>query len=368
MSEKFDTIVIGAGQAGLSAGYRLGRAGETVRHRGRRRAGWRRSWLNRWDSLRLFTPSIRCSLPGMPWAGRYRFPTRTRCSTTSSGTSRQFELQVRLGVKVDGLFEKAGIPGHRGRRGLRRRPRDPRDRRTPGPQTPGFAGDLSEDIVQLALGGLPEPGTAPTRHRRAGGRRQQRCRARDGPRADPRGAGSGRTDRRRDPHRHLRGWQGRLMFPVIWWVWEHVLTERGRPGRKVQAEKITGEGRGVIRQKEKDIRGAGVRRTSRITASVDGRPRTRTARSSTSERGVVHRVQEEGLRVDRAARPRLVRPARRPRAVPWSASPVFRPGPGVPVHVELAHRRRVGKDAAYVVEQLDREPAAAEAPQPAVES
>ena len=81
----------------------------------------------------------------------------------------------------------------------------------------------------------------------------------------------------------IRGWQGRLMFPVLWWVWEHILTERTRPGRKVQAEAVQGQADPWIRQKEKDIRQAGVERTSRITGSRR-RParRTRTARCSTS--------------------------------------------------------------------------------------
>ena len=62
------------------------------------------------------------------------------------------------------------------------------------------------------------------------------------------------------------------MFPVIWWVWEHILTERTKPGRKVQAEMVQGHGDPWIRQKEKDIKVAGVERTSRITGIVDGRP------------------------------------------------------------------------------------------------
>jgi putative flavoprotein involved in K+ transport len=64
------------------------------------------------------------------------------------------------------------------------------------------------------------------------------------------------------------------MFPVIWWVWEHVLTERSKPGRKVQAEAVHGKADPWIRQKEKDIQQAGVERRSRITGTVDGRPRT----------------------------------------------------------------------------------------------
>ena len=58
MSERFDTIVIGAGQAGLSAGYHLAKRGKpfVILDAADRVGG---SWLNRWDSLTLFTPSIR---------------------------------------------------------------------------------------------------------------------------------------------------------------------------------------------------------------------------------------------------------------------------------------------------------------------
>jgi len=68
--------------------------------------------------------------------------------------------------------------------------------------------------------------------------------------------------------------QGRIVFPVIWWVWEHVLTEDRKPGRKVQAEALEGHGEPLIRQKEKDIVAAGIERVPRITGVVDGRPQT----------------------------------------------------------------------------------------------
>jgi putative flavoprotein involved in K+ transport len=68
--------------------------------------------------------------------------------------------------------------------------------------------------------------------------------------------------------------QGRVAFPVIWWVWEHVLTEDRKPGRKVQAEALEGHGEPLIRQKEKDIVAAGIERVPRIAGVVDGRPQT----------------------------------------------------------------------------------------------
>src|SRR5437016_4684895 len=52
----FDTIVIGAGQAGLSVGYNLAKRGIpfTILDAHARVGD---AWRNRWDSLRLFTPA-----------------------------------------------------------------------------------------------------------------------------------------------------------------------------------------------------------------------------------------------------------------------------------------------------------------------
>ena len=65
----YDTIVIGAGQAGLASAYYLQRAGsQFLVLDGASQIG--ESWRRRWDSLRLFTPvrisdalSCRCSDP-----------------------------------------------------------------------------------------------------------------------------------------------------------------------------------------------------------------------------------------------------------------------------------------------------------------
>jgi putative flavoprotein involved in K+ transport len=61
--ETFDTVVIGAGQAGLVAGYHLRRARRSfvILDAGARVGD---SWRDRYDSLRLFTPSWAIRLPG----------------------------------------------------------------------------------------------------------------------------------------------------------------------------------------------------------------------------------------------------------------------------------------------------------------
>ena len=72
-TERIETVVIGAGQAGLSAGYQLRQEGRPfVIVDANERVGG--SWLNRYDSLKLFTPPWAVKLPG------WRYPTRPRQS------------------------------------------------------------------------------------------------------------------------------------------------------------------------------------------------------------------------------------------------------------------------------------------------
>jgi putative flavoprotein involved in K+ transport len=68
MSDSVDVLVIGAGQAGLAAGYWLGQHG--VDHLLVDRAdGFGASWRSRWDSLEMITPNWMNGLPGRPYPG-----------------------------------------------------------------------------------------------------------------------------------------------------------------------------------------------------------------------------------------------------------------------------------------------------------
>ena len=70
---RYDTIVIGGGQAGLAVGHHLAKRDiDFVILEGAPRLG--DSWRNRWDSLQLFTPARYSGLPGMP------FPDAPACS------------------------------------------------------------------------------------------------------------------------------------------------------------------------------------------------------------------------------------------------------------------------------------------------
>src|SRR5207249_4285573 len=76
MSDIYETIVIGAGQAGLATGYWLRQAGlRFVLLEADRQPGG--SWPRYYDSLTLFSPARYSGLPGLPFPGDpERYPAR----------------------------------------------------------------------------------------------------------------------------------------------------------------------------------------------------------------------------------------------------------------------------------------------------
>jgi putative flavoprotein involved in K+ transport len=67
MAESVNTIVIGAGQAGLSTSYFLKRQG--VEHLVLEKEALGASWRKRWDSFTLVTPNAMCNLPNFACNG-----------------------------------------------------------------------------------------------------------------------------------------------------------------------------------------------------------------------------------------------------------------------------------------------------------
>jgi len=100
---RFDVIVIGGGQAGLSVGYHLARRGlRFVILDGHARIG--DAWRNRWDSLRLFSPARYDGLDGMPFpAPPSSCPTKDEMADYLEAYAAHFELPVLTGVRVTRL-------------------------------------------------------------------------------------------------------------------------------------------------------------------------------------------------------------------------------------------------------------------------
>src|SRR5215472_11552816 len=91
-TKRSETIVIGAGQAGLAVGYHLAKRGlPFLILDANQRIG--DSWRNRWDSLRLFNPARYAGLPGLPFPARGdTFPTKQEMANYLESYARRFDL------------------------------------------------------------------------------------------------------------------------------------------------------------------------------------------------------------------------------------------------------------------------------------
>jgi putative flavoprotein involved in K+ transport len=96
----FDVLVIGAGQAGLAAGYHLRKRGLhfTILEAQDQPAG---SWPHYYDSLRLFSPARYSSLPRRPFPGDPdRYPTRVEVIDYLTGYAAALDLPIRTRTRV----------------------------------------------------------------------------------------------------------------------------------------------------------------------------------------------------------------------------------------------------------------------------
>ncbi|MDH4088898.1 MAG: NAD(P)/FAD-dependent oxidoreductase [Cyclobacteriaceae bacterium] len=99
----YETIIIGGGQAGLSVGYGLAKAGRqfTILDANERIGD---AWRNRWDSLKLFTPTYLNGLAGMPFPGKQHvFISKDEMADYLETYAKKFKLPVRTGLTVDRL-------------------------------------------------------------------------------------------------------------------------------------------------------------------------------------------------------------------------------------------------------------------------
>ncbi|MEG3616125.1 flavin-containing monooxygenase [Isoptericola haloaureus] len=150
MTERPETLVIGAGQAGLSTAYHLqarGREALVVDASDRVGDTWRRHY----DSLRLFTPRRIIGLPGSPFPGdRKSVPTKDEVADYLAAYAARHGLAVRTGVTVERVVRHDD--------GFRADTTDGpihadhvvvATGKAWHPRVPSFASELGDDIVQL---------------------------------------------------------------------------------------------------------------------------------------------------------------------------------------------------------------------------
>jgi putative flavoprotein involved in K+ transport len=149
-TERVNTVVIGAGQAGLSVGYHLSRRGVpfVILDAGARIGD---QWRHRWDSLRLFTPARFAGLDGMAFpAAPHYFPTKDEMGDFLERYARTFRLPVRSGTRVERVSRHGnGFLVIAGERRFEAQNVVVAMANYQRPRIPSFARDLSPHIVQV---------------------------------------------------------------------------------------------------------------------------------------------------------------------------------------------------------------------------
>ncbi|MEP6620499.1 MAG: NAD(P)-binding domain-containing protein [bacterium] len=272
-TERIHTVVVGGGQAGLSAGYHLARRGiPFVILESSARVG--DVWRNRWDSLRLFTPAWLDSLPGMPFPAPGRsFPTKDEMADYLEAYVAHFKLPVRTGARVDRVWRKDNR--YYVDVGSMRYEADNvviAMASYQAPRVPAYAQKLDPEIVQLhskdyrndsqlKRGGVLVVGAGNS------GAEIAIETVRKGHATWLAGRDPGQIPFRIDST------VGKyVMAPlVLRFVFHRVLTLDTPMGRKAHA-KMTAGGAPLIRQKAKDLLNAGIVRVPKVTGTVHGRP------------------------------------------------------------------------------------------------
>jgi putative flavoprotein involved in K+ transport len=269
-SERVETVIIGAGQAGLAMGYHLARQGQSLlildAHE---RIG--DSWRNRWDSLRVFTPARYDGLPGWSFpASGWSYPTKDEVADYLESYAARFRLPVRAGIRVDGLSWEQG--GYVITSGLSRYEADNVVVATGGyrdPRIPGFASALDPGIVQLHSSSYRNPSQLRDGGVLVVGAGNSGAEiALESSRDHPTWL-SGR-DTGQEPVRAGSG-PDRLFTPPFWFLLSHVFTVRTPIGRKVRHQ-LSNRGLPLARVRRKDLARAGVQRVPRVSGVRDGLP------------------------------------------------------------------------------------------------
>lgn len=272
-SQYVETLIIGAGQAGLSTGYHLKRRGrQFLILDGNQRIG--DNWRHQWDTLRLYTPAKYDGLPGMRFpAARWHFPGKDEVGDYLERYALHFDLPVRTNTRVDALRPRRD-GGYEATIGDATITCDNVVVATGSfgrtPNVPEFAGELAPEITQLHSSQYRrpaqlQPGPAlvvgashsgqDIAYELAPTRQTTLC-----------GPSRGNIPFRPESRR------AHLMLPVVIFVFRHVLTRRTPMGRKAMPE-VRFHGGPHLRIKPSDLERRGVTRTpARVSGVVDGQP------------------------------------------------------------------------------------------------
>ncbi len=272
-TQHIETLIIGAGQAGLSTGFHLQRLGRPfLIVDGHERLG--DNWRHQWDTLKLYSPAKYDGLPGLAFpAPPWSFPGKEQVADYLESYALRADLPVRMSTRVHRLEARSGggftaslgedtitcdnvvvATGTFGRT----------------PNVPDFAAGLDPSIRQLHSSEYRRPAQLAPGPVLVVGASHSGCDIAYEA-AEHRPTMLVGPDRGQIPLR----WDSRAfryVFPVIAFLWRHVLTRHTPIGRKELPE-VRHHGGPMVRIKRDDLRRRGVERVlSRVTGVSDGRP------------------------------------------------------------------------------------------------
>jgi putative flavoprotein involved in K+ transport len=162
MDERYEVVVVGAGQAGLAAGYFLARQGRrfVILEAGPSVAS---AWRERWDSLLLFTSRRYDSLPGLAFPGDPDgYPTRDEVVAYLEQYAAHFDLPVESSSRVRSLTSRGGrFVLDLGDRDIEAEQVVVATGPFQTPRVPAFADDLAPEVFQTHSTGYRKPADVP---------------------------------------------------------------------------------------------------------------------------------------------------------------------------------------------------------------
>jgi putative flavoprotein involved in K+ transport len=260
-------IIIGAGQAGLAAGYHLLMAGEDfVIIDSVKRIG--DSWRKRWDSLTLFTPSQFDGLPGLSFPkARGTMPSKDEMADYLDEYAEKFNLPIRLEENIQNLsckqsgFEITTVKGI-----LKCDKVIIATGTNPLPRIPEFAKDLDKSIHQVHSSQYINPESLSPGNVLVVGA------ATSGVEIAIELAGSRHTFISGHPTYHIPDEIFRYASSLYWWFASNILTVNTAIGRRARKNLLKGGGP-LVGVSVKDLVDAGVEQISRMSGVENGRPK-----------------------------------------------------------------------------------------------
>jgi putative flavoprotein involved in K+ transport len=160
--ERYDVVVVGAGQAGLALGHFLAEQGRRfVILDAADSVG--SAWRSRWDSLLLFTPRRYDALPGLAFPGAPDgYPTRDEVVAYLERYAAHFRLPIELSSPVRSLRKDGdGFVLEVGEKRILADQVVVATGPFQVPNTPVLSGDLADEVFQMHSAGYRRPADIP---------------------------------------------------------------------------------------------------------------------------------------------------------------------------------------------------------------